>query len=120
MSFKLPQDKVPPKCRIAEIVQYSCEAQMDAYGRPQLNCFPFPRILRICEGRPAVEITRQVDIDVATGEVHIPTDARYVVLLSSLVCVFWTGICSQKLPRAKVWRDIVRTQNDLCQPNSES
>lgn len=29
-----------------------------------------------CSGRPAVEITRSVNIDMDTGEVEIPADAR--------------------------------------------
>jgi len=37
---------------------------------------PFPR----CPGRPAVEITRQVTVNMNTGEVDIPEEVRYMIL----------------------------------------
>ncbi|KAI0067453.1 hypothetical protein BV25DRAFT_1819797 [Artomyces pyxidatus] len=76
--------KVQQRCRIAEIVQYSCENTEAG----QLHCFPIPRIFRMCPGRPAVEITRFVNIDLETGAVEIPP-------------------ADQALPKAKVWRDVV-------------
>ncbi|KXN84117.1 hypothetical protein AN958_00442 [Leucoagaricus sp. SymC.cos] len=81
-------------CRIAEIVQYSCNVERDANGNPQTHCFPIPRIFKLCRGRPAVEITKLVDIDLATGEVIIPPDAsRSVLQLSTkfLSTAFHTG-----------------------------
>lgn len=33
-----------------------------------------------CPGRPAVEITRQVNVDIKTGEVDIPSEAQYASL----------------------------------------
>ncbi|ETW75871.1 hypothetical protein HETIRDRAFT_244204, partial [Heterobasidion irregulare TC 32-1] len=75
-------------CQIAEILQYSCDLQSGEDGRPQFHCFPVPRIFRICPGRPAIEITRTVKIDIATGEVNIPPES------------------SQYLPKGKVWRDV--------------
>lgn len=80
-------------CRIAEIVQFICNIEKDANDRPQTHCFPIPRIFKLhvltcsarrsaidasitrCRGSPAVEITKLVDIDLATGEVVIPPDA---------------------------------------------
>ncbi|OBZ78297.1 hypothetical protein A0H81_02441 [Grifola frondosa] len=56
------------KCRLAEIVQYSCDAEVTSEGQPQLRCWPIPRIFRICPGRPAVELTRFVDVDAQTGK----------------------------------------------------
>jgi hypothetical protein len=41
---------IPPsaiKCRIAEIVQYSCDLEKLGNGRPQFRCFPIPRIFRM-------------------------------------------------------------------------
>ncbi|EKM56541.1 uncharacterized protein PHACADRAFT_92606 [Phanerochaete carnosa HHB-10118-sp] len=78
------------KCRIAELVQYSCEREEDASGNSQFHCWPIPRVFRICTGRPAVEITRYVDADVTTGEIKLPPQA------------------SQQLPKGKPWRDVQR------------
>lgn len=84
---KVPEN--PGDCQIAEIVQYTCEIGSNG----GMNCFPIPRIFRLsvittlvlltplngdhsCSGRPAVEITRSVNIDMDTGEVEIPANAR--------------------------------------------
>jgi hypothetical protein len=86
-------DEAENPCQIMELLQYSCEQQVDASGRPQTHCFPMPRIFRMqvshairakslteilhsCQGRPAVEITKLVHIDSATGAVEIPQGAR--------------------------------------------
>lgn len=80
------------KCRIAEILQYSCDWSKEDN---RINCLPFPRIFRMsvqtfcfkefvplilgipsCPGRPAVEITRQVKVDIKTGEVEIPPEVQ--------------------------------------------
>jgi hypothetical protein len=83
--------KHPPldPCRLTEIVQYECE-----FSSKQLHCYPIPRIFRMlhesafysvkyltetlpsCRNRPAVEITRSVNIDMNTGAVEIPPEAR--------------------------------------------
>ncbi|EIM82081.1 uncharacterized protein STEHIDRAFT_124892 [Stereum hirsutum FP-91666 SS1] len=79
------------RCRIAEILQYSCDwSKKDN----RINCLPFPRLFRICPGRPAVEITRQVRVDIKTGEVEIPPEVH------------------QFLPKGKPWRDVVRYSQD--------
>ncbi|KZP28093.1 hypothetical protein FIBSPDRAFT_689460, partial [Athelia psychrophila] len=78
------------KCRIAEIVQYTCDLEKEGNGRQRVHCFPIPRIFRICPGRPAVEITKFVNINEHTGETEIPAAA------------------SESLPKAKPWRDVVR------------
>jgi hypothetical protein len=35
------------KCRIAEIVQYTCDLKKLPNGRPEAHCFPIPRIFRM-------------------------------------------------------------------------
>ncbi|KIP09907.1 hypothetical protein PHLGIDRAFT_85836 [Phlebiopsis gigantea 11061_1 CR5-6] len=82
------------KCRIAELIQYSCEREQDASGASQFHCWPITRVFRICPGRPAVEITRYVDADVTTGEVKLPHDS------------------DQQLPKGKLWRDVYRYPHD--------
>ncbi|EIN08794.1 hypothetical protein PUNSTDRAFT_52272 [Punctularia strigosozonata HHB-11173 SS5] len=77
------EQKAP--CRIFEILQYNCEPEGTGY-----HCFPISRIFRICDGRPAIEITRFVDVDVKTGAVELPSDP------------------SQILPKGRPWRDVVR------------
>ncbi|KAF9446572.1 hypothetical protein P691DRAFT_708264 [Macrolepiota fuliginosa MF-IS2] len=83
------------QCRIAEILQYSCNVEKDANGQPQVHCFPIPRIFKLCRGLPAVEITTLVDIDLATGEVVIPPDAS-----------------SQKLVVKATWKNVIRCNSD--------
>ncbi|RDB16072.1 hypothetical protein Hypma_003438 [Hypsizygus marmoreus] len=63
------------KCRIAEIVQYTCDVETSG-TKPEVQCFPIPRIFRICPGRPTIEITKLVNVDLATGEVEVPPDSR--------------------------------------------
>ncbi|KZV76603.1 hypothetical protein PENSPDRAFT_660896 [Peniophora sp. CONT] len=91
------QDKANPqttrKCRILEILHYTCPAEPDEYGRPRYSCYPIPRIFNTqmvvrCEGIPAVEITKAVSIDPGTGEVTIPPAAE------------------KRIPKAKLWRDV--------------
>ncbi|VDB92512.1 unnamed protein product [Peniophora sp. CBMAI 1063] len=76
------------RCRILEILHYTCPAEPDEYGRPRYSCYPIPRIFNVCEGIPAVEITKAVSIDPGTGEVTIPPAAE------------------KRIPKAKLWRDI--------------
>ncbi|KAH9852470.1 hypothetical protein C2E23DRAFT_825675 [Lenzites betulinus] len=78
------------KCRLAEIVQFKCEPGQQAEGLPQWHCLPVIRLFRICQNRPAVEVTKFVDIDVETGAIQVPSQS------------------SQMLPKGKVWRDVVR------------
>ncbi|TFK39026.1 hypothetical protein BDQ12DRAFT_604667 [Crucibulum laeve] len=73
-SSKEPREQ--GKCRIAEIVQYTCDIERPATGDPIVHCFPIPRIFRICPGKPVVEITTKVDIDITTGEVEIPSEKK--------------------------------------------
>ncbi|EIW55468.1 uncharacterized protein TRAVEDRAFT_130257 [Trametes versicolor FP-101664 SS1] len=93
--------ETPPskKCRLAEIVQFKCEPGLQADGPPQWHCLPVIRIFRICQDRPAVELTKFVDMNVETGAVQVPPQS------------------SQVLPKAKLWRDITRYEdkaaNDL-------
>ncbi|KAI0790347.1 hypothetical protein C8Q75DRAFT_112056 [Abortiporus biennis] len=66
------------KCRLAEILQYSCDVEISGTG-PQYHCWPIPRIFRICPGRPAVEVTRYVHVNGDTGEVIVPATLKYVL-----------------------------------------
>ncbi|KAI0635313.1 hypothetical protein C8Q77DRAFT_696980 [Trametes polyzona] len=69
----------PPskKCRLAEIVQYKCDPeQRTSAAPPQWHCLPVIRIFRICQGRPAVEITKFIDMNVETGAVQVPSQSR--------------------------------------------
>ncbi|EJF63814.1 hypothetical protein BD309DRAFT_864292 [Dichomitus squalens] len=90
-----PPDNVQPReqCRLAEILQYKCVAEDVDKGQLKVHCLPIPRIFRICPNRPAVEMTRFVDVDLESGAVHIPAPS------------------SQVLPKAKPWRDVVRYDN---------
>ncbi|EKM75802.1 hypothetical protein AGABI1DRAFT_116134 [Agaricus bisporus var. burnettii JB137-S8] len=87
-----------PGCRLGEIVQFVCNLEQDAGGQPQIHCFPLPRIFKLCPGSPAVEITKLVDIDLATGEVVVPPDAS-----------------SQKLVVKATWKDVHR--HEVTDPN---
>ncbi|KAF8229778.1 hypothetical protein L208DRAFT_1438855 [Tricholoma matsutake] len=71
-------DNIPPgKCRIAEIVQYTCNVETSE-SSSQLHCFPIPRLFKICPDRPTVEITTMANIDMTTGEVDVPPDTRKI------------------------------------------
>lgn len=102
-----PVDKPREKCRLAEILQYQCEADQAA-GGAQMHCLPVPRIFRMytlsvialtprglgvlishassCPNRPAVEMTRFIHVDLETGAVHLPPQSRCV----SCPCI-WSG-----------------------------
>ncbi|KAI8986751.1 hypothetical protein BD414DRAFT_440212 [Trametes punicea] len=86
--------KSPRTCRLAEIVQYHCDPPHDP-ADPQWHCLPVIRIFRICKDRPAVELTRFVQVNVETGAVHIPSQS------------------SQVLPKGKPWRDVTRHEHTL-------
>ncbi|KAJ6590496.1 hypothetical protein DFH09DRAFT_206399 [Mycena vulgaris] len=96
------------KCRIAEILQHSCVPKTNSLGHPFVQCVPIPRLFRMyvlnpiclslpafvcslrCPEKPAVEVTRVVNIDLSTGYVKIPKSL------------------GQILPNGKVWRDVVK------------
>ncbi|KAJ6486787.1 hypothetical protein C8R45DRAFT_995871 [Mycena sanguinolenta] len=73
-------------CRIVEIPQFTCVPKYD--GGLVVHCVPIPRLFRICPNRPAVEVTRVLNIDLSTGEVEIPQALE------------------QKLPKGKAWTDV--------------
>ncbi|KAG7091973.1 hypothetical protein E1B28_008362 [Marasmius oreades] len=77
------------KCYVSEIMQYSCDLAMSQGGKPLIRCFPISRLFRICQGIPAVEITRVADVD-DKGMVRIPQDV------------------SAALPTGKPWREVTR------------
>ncbi|CAK5272222.1 unnamed protein product [Mycena citricolor] len=80
---------LPKECRISEIMQYICTPQRGAFG-PSVHCTPVPRLFRICPNIPAVEVTRVLNIDLATGDVAVPKDL------------------SSQLPTGKAWCDVVK------------
>ncbi|KAJ7151074.1 hypothetical protein C8R46DRAFT_1123177 [Mycena filopes] len=90
MTEKGVPDDPERHCRIAEITQYSCEPTKDRFGRVVVHCVPIPRLFRICPNRPAVEVTRSLNIDLATGFVEMPR------------------ALGENLPRGKPWRDVIK------------
>ncbi|TDL24561.1 hypothetical protein BD410DRAFT_767062 [Rickenella mellea] len=87
------RSKTPDKCQIYEILQWSCDPAKEIESQSDPNtvqCYPLPRIFRICPGRPAIEITRFVNIDPQSGQAEIPPENINI------------------LPKAKPWWDIVR------------
>ncbi|KAH7910348.1 hypothetical protein BJ138DRAFT_117082 [Hygrophoropsis aurantiaca] len=80
--------------QLLEIVQYTCESEELPTGEVRPRCFPIPRIFRIYPGKPAVEVTKLLRIDLKTGEVELPDEF------------------SEVLPKGKCWRDISRYNID--------
>lgn len=86
------------KCRIVELIQFECSQKTG--DKQQIYCVPIPRVFRMsvinfyapveakltkqyalsllsrCGERPAVEITKFVNIDPTTGAVDVPPEAR--------------------------------------------
>jgi len=62
-------------CRIAEIVQYTCGLEINGEGKPQLHCFPIPRLFRmhVCHSvcSSAVSQVFQVSWAAFGGDYHI-------------------------------------------------
>ncbi|KAJ7442486.1 hypothetical protein B0H11DRAFT_1646352, partial [Mycena galericulata] len=83
------------KCRIAEIMQYSCVPKQNSFGHPVVHCVPIPRLFRICTNRPVVEVTRVVNIDLTTGYVEMPKALE------------------QNLPRGKPWHEVVKHETSI-------
>ncbi|KAF8601586.1 hypothetical protein BDV93DRAFT_524763 [Ceratobasidium sp. AG-I] len=82
------QDRpTPTKCRIAEIEQFKCAPVVDLDGHTRMHCIPVPRIFRICPGRPAVEITTLVNVNLETGDVEITPETM------------------NTMPKTSAWRD---------------
>ena len=100
---KPPADEYPrEQCRLAEILQFQCDAEVASGGDQRVHCLPVPRIFRMyvpctslspslrpthvrvtwvsCKNRPAVEMTRFVDVDLETGAVHLPSQSRSVLI----------------------------------------
>ncbi|KJA21556.1 hypothetical protein HYPSUDRAFT_124972, partial [Hypholoma sublateritium FD-334 SS-4] len=77
-------------CRIAEIVQHSCEVVQDSTGTNIVECFPVLRFFQLCKGHPAVEITKFIEIDANDGGIEIPH-----------------GFRSDSI-QGRPWRDVVR------------
>ncbi|KAJ7336440.1 hypothetical protein B0H14DRAFT_2933778 [Mycena olivaceomarginata] len=85
MAKKGAPEGLEGQCRIAEIMQYSCVPK-----NATVHCVPIPRLFRICPGRPAVEVTRVLNVDLTTGYVEMPRHLE------------------QKLPEGKAWADVIR------------
>ncbi|KAJ7770614.1 hypothetical protein B0H16DRAFT_1516076 [Mycena metata] len=90
MTAKGVPDDPDAKCRIAEIAQYSCVPKKNRFGQSVIDCVPIPRLFRICPNRPAVEVTRVLNIDLATGYVEMPK------------------ALGENLPNGKAWRAVVK------------
>ncbi|KAJ7627701.1 hypothetical protein DFH06DRAFT_1339208 [Mycena polygramma] len=89
--------------RITEIMQYSCEPKMNRRGRYEgVHCVPIPRLFRICPDRPAVEVTRVLNVDLTTGYVEMPRTL------------------GEKLPKGKQWHDVVRYDTSNKTSNEEA
>ncbi|KAJ7637054.1 hypothetical protein FB45DRAFT_908098 [Roridomyces roridus] len=85
------------KCRFAEIIQYNCVPRTNRQGHPTtVYCVPIPRLFRLCPDRPAVEVTRLLDVDLTTGYIEIPRTLE------------------QNLPRGKPWHEVTKN-NDQSQ-----
>ncbi|KIM42127.1 hypothetical protein M413DRAFT_26942 [Hebeloma cylindrosporum] len=83
-------------CRIAEILQYTCVVKKSRVINmpPRTVCYPIPRILKLCPGRPAVEITKFVELDAKTGEVEIPA-----------------GFSADSV-KGRPWREVIRYEEE--------
>ncbi|KAF8524472.1 hypothetical protein JB92DRAFT_2703684 [Gautieria morchelliformis] len=68
-------DKNP--CRLFEIEQYICE--IEDKNNSRVRCYPLPRIFRICQGRPAVEVTALAEINPKTGELNVPDNLTEIL-----------------------------------------
>ncbi|KAJ6571859.1 hypothetical protein B0H19DRAFT_1131601 [Mycena capillaripes] len=88
MTEKAAFEDLENKCRIAEIMQYSCNPKKNRLGRYEVHCVPIPRLFRICPDRPAVEVTRVLNVDLTTGHVKLPQTL------------------GEKLPKGKLWHDV--------------
>ena len=89
------QNILQPECRIAEILQHTCNIELDDSGNKRINCFPLPRVFLLyclfrifnrrwliivpssCPKQPTAEVTRHVNINVNTGQVELPRELRY-------------------------------------------
>ncbi|EIW77159.1 hypothetical protein CONPUDRAFT_139185 [Coniophora puteana RWD-64-598 SS2] len=89
-----PDAVSPEKCSLVELTQYSCEPEELPNGQIRPRCFPIPRIFRMCANRPAVEITRLVEINPNTGEVTIP------------------GESSLNAPKGKLWKNVTTLSSE--------
>ncbi|TFL00726.1 hypothetical protein BDV98DRAFT_568618 [Pterulicium gracile] len=81
-------------CSIAEILQFWCDFEQTT-GKPQVHCYPIPRMYRICKGR-STEITKITRVDASTGEVDLPS-AKQIKSLTRT---------------AKSWREVLESRID--------
>lgn len=77
------------RCSLVELLQHTCPVE-EVNGVQKYVCYPIPRIFRVCvglwfiavrapdllaisrcEGKPTVELTRFVRIDMSTGQVEL-------------------------------------------------
>ncbi|KAL1918846.1 uncharacterized protein VTP21DRAFT_2868 [Calcarisporiella thermophila] len=64
-----PKQHVKEECRLAEIVQYQCKLVPN-----KIVCSPFPRLFRICPGKPTIEVTHAYS---SLGEPHAKSQIVY-------------------------------------------
>ncbi|KAJ3799289.1 hypothetical protein GGU11DRAFT_514916 [Lentinula aff. detonsa] len=75
------------KCRIAEIIQYTCELEQSQTEGHVIRCFPLSRLFKICPGRPGIELTKVLNVDEG-GVVELPDNI--------------------KQPIGKLWHEVIR------------
>ncbi|KAH7100052.1 hypothetical protein BKA62DRAFT_707424 [Auriculariales sp. MPI-PUGE-AT-0066] len=63
-----PQPQPQSKCRLEQLVQYTCDYDEK---RRSVKCTPFSRIFRVCQDRPAVEVTAVAQVN-EDGAVFVP------------------------------------------------
>ncbi|PPQ92128.1 hypothetical protein CVT25_007959 [Psilocybe cyanescens] len=83
--------KKEPDCVIAEILQHTCLVKTAYDGTISYHCFPIPRILKLCPGQPAVELTKFINIEMQSGEIDIPPN-----LSASSI-------------KARSWKEVIRS-----------
>ncbi|TRM57485.1 hypothetical protein BD626DRAFT_574526 [Schizophyllum amplum] len=90
-----PYDAPASRCRIEEVSMFfECQPKKSPGQPPRIDCSPVPRFFLLCEGSPALEVTRAVKTDADTGK---------PVLSTQLL---------RNLPSAKEWRQVIKHAND--------
>lgn len=112
------------RCRIAEVLLYTCEVEPQANQPVQVHCFPIPRFFKLfvspcmvdgydtnyhnilrCPGHAALEITKVAKVDLVTGEVELPTLEKYCRCSSHCASPLYyfflqgTGVCWKAVAR---------------------
>ncbi|KAG2199701.1 hypothetical protein INT47_012837 [Mucor saturninus] len=56
MTEHIEMKRIPEHCKLFEMVQYQCEANIN-----NIECTPFVRLFLKCTGLPTVEVTPEYD-----------------------------------------------------------